>query len=421
MNQYCALSVTKPVLCVGSLSMDLITLCDNLPEEGVDQTCSKVHWQRGGHSSIVSFVLSLLSAQSEFLGMLSRSELLNAIITEMQGRGIEMEHCPKTDEDPGFSTIMVAKKTGLRAVVHCNRNFPYCSFQDFQKLDLSIFGWVHFEARNVRETVQMMRAVADYNNDKKERILMSLRVSSCYRENRDLFDMADYVLFSRQLAMQLGWRSARETCHQLDADLRLPRSIKAHRPCFICSWGPLGAGCLTGAGVYHEMPPYIAKRVVDTHGAGACFTAAFIYATYIREMNLSDAVQFANRVAGHKITNYGYNHIAKLNIYPADVAKAEDVLSAHVSEDSEAEEVICRKFMNRPIVYSDGKHSTRLLGEYIPGSTALDDLLDECVDEDRDQRHEKSRLLASRSMLRTTTSHVWRMSGEIRVSKPKRA
>lgn len=167
MNQFCALSITKPVLCVGSLSMDLITICDNLPDEGEHGASSEVHWQRGGHSSIVSFVLSLLSAQSEFLGVLSRSQLLSAIITEMQGRGIHMGHCPKTDEDPGFSTIMVSKKTGGRAVIHCNRKFPYCTFEDFQKLDLSIFGWIHFEARQVRETVQMMRSVTDFNNGKR--------------------------------------------------------------------------------------------------------------------------------------------------------------------------------------------------------------------------------------------------------------
>lgn len=398
MNHFCALSITKPVLCVGTLSMDLITLVNTLPEEGEDQTCLEAHWQRGGHSSIVSFVLSLLSAQSEFLGMLSRSQLLNAITTEMQGRGIEMKHCPRTDEDPGFSTIMVAKKTGSRAIVHCNRNFPYCSFKDFQKLDLSIFGWVHFEARNVRETVRMMRAVLDYNNGRKDRILMSLRVNSGYKENKDLFDMCDYVLFSRQLAMQLGWRSARETCHQLDSDLRLPRSINMPRPCFICSWGPQGAGCLTGQGIYHEMPPYTPNRIVDTHGAGACFTAAFIYATYIREMNLSEAVKFANRVAGHKITNYGYNHIANLNIYPIDVAKADDVVSAHVFEDSEAEETICKKYLNRTINYSDGKHSTLLLGEFVPGQTSKDS--------QKKDELQNSNLLPSHTTFKSTNSQI---------------
>ncbi|KAH8300124.1 hypothetical protein KR044_010255, partial [Drosophila immigrans] len=316
MNHYCALSMTKPVLCVGNLSMDLISVCNELPEPGEHIGSLETRWQRGGHSSIVSFVLSLLSAQSEFLGMLSRSPILSGIITEMQGKGIEMSHCPKTDEDPAFSTIMVAKKTHSTSIIHCNRGFPYCSYEDFKQLDLSRFGWVHFEARNPHETVQMVRAVLDYNNGKTERILTSLRVNACYLENKHLIDMCDFVLFSRQLAMQLGWQSARETCHTLNFDLRLPRYIHMKRPCFICSWGPKGAGCLTGAGEYHEMPPYTPDRIVDTHGAGACFTAAFIYATYIRAMNLSDAVEFANRVAGHKITNYGYNHIANLNIYP---------------------------------------------------------------------------------------------------------
>ncbi|KAH8371656.1 hypothetical protein KR093_008361, partial [Drosophila rubida] len=376
MNQYKALSVTKPVLCVGTLSLDLLTMCNELPEPGGFIDSLETYWQRGGHSSTVSFVLSLLSAQSEFLGMLSRTPLLSAIITEMQGRGIEMMHCPKTDDDPGFSTVIMAKKTGASSIIHCNRRFAYCTYADFKQLDLSTFGWVHFEANNVGETLKMVRAVLDYNNGRKEPILTSLRVNSKYWEHRCLIDMCDFVLFSRQLAMQLGWRSARETCEQLDFDLRMPRSIHIKRPCYICSWGPKGAGCLTGDGVYHNMPPYKPAKIVSTHGAGACFTAAFIYATYIRDMNLSDAVEFANRVAGHKIGNFGYNHIARLNIYPSNVSKLDgDMALVHYSEDSEDEQVICRKYMNRKVKYSDGKYATQLLeSPYTPlATTPLDD------------------------------------------------
>ncbi|XP_034104683.1 ketohexokinase-like [Drosophila albomicans] len=410
MNHYCALSMTKPVLCVGNLSMDIITICKEQPEKGKENCSLETHWQRGGHASIVSFVLSLLNAQSEFLGMLSRSPILSAIITEMQGKGIEMMHCPKTDEDPAFSTIIVSKKPHSSSVIHCNREFPYCRYKDFKQLDLSRFGWVHFEARNVIETVQMVRAVLDYNNGKKERILTSLRVNSGYHENKHLIDMCDFVLFSRQLAMQQGWQSARQTCRQLDFDLRLPRLIHMKRPCFICSWGPKGAGCLTGEGVYHEMPPYKPQHIVDTHGAGACFTAGFIYATYIRSMSLSDAVEFANRVAGHKITDFGYNHIAKLNIYPIDVTKAADVdvPSAQYSEDSEAEAVICRKYLNRKINYSDGKYASQLLEN---------PFLNQYAKPDADESSEKNIYPAYKSSMATMKSSLVSKSVQIKLKR----
>ncbi|XP_062136734.1 ketohexokinase-like [Drosophila sulfurigaster albostrigata] len=365
MNHYCALSMTKPVLCVGNLSMDIITICKEQPEKGKENCSLETYWQRGGHASIVSFVLSLLNAQSEFLGMLSRSPILSAIITEMQGKGIEMMHCPKTDEDPAFSTIMVSKKPRSSSVIHCNRGFPYCRYKDFKQLDLSRFGWVHFEARNVIETVQMVRAVLDYNNGKKG--THTHIVTGKFGIPRE-YDLASFA-----------------------------RGV------------PRGAGCLTGEGVYHEMPPYKPQHIVDTHGAGACFTAGFIYATYIRSMSLSDAVEFANRVAGHKITDFGYNHIAKLNIYPIDVTKADvDVPSAQYSEDSEAEAVICRKYLNRKINYSDGKYATQLLEN---------PFLNQYAKPDADELSEKNIYPAYKSSISTMKSSLISKSVQIKLKR----
>ncbi|EDV97116.1 GH16650 [Drosophila grimshawi] len=366
-----ALSVTKPILCIGRLSIDLLTVCANGSDAGALHSCLEAQWRRGGHSSNVSIQLHMLGAQVEFFGMLSRSSLLIEMLQEMRRCNIELSHCPRTDEEPDISTIWKAQKTGCRTILYSDsQKFPYVTFEDFKLLDLGVYGWVHFEARNVRETIRMMRAVWDYNNGRTaaERILISLKVTYdvCFKEIIDLFDMCDFVIFSRQLAQQLGWQTPKETCLQLDKKFSLPRSFHVRRPCLICGWGLSGSGCLDALGKYYELPANICGDPVDAYGAGNCFAAAVIYALYLRQMTLPDAVAFGNRLAGHKVTSSGYNHLSKLNTFPVDTVHDDTHRASNMPEDEEVDGHISRKYLERSIESSNGVLSTKLLQPFNP-------------------------------------------------------
>lgn len=359
MIQYPSLSRTKSIICVGCLSVDVIHICDVLPDEGAEVTCLQAHWRRGGHASNVSYTLRMLGAQVVFLGMLSRSNLLIDFVQKMRANNIVLDHCPKTDEQPAFSAITEAKKGGYRCVVNCNKNFPYVTAQHFKAINLDQCGWAHFEGRNLQDTIQMMRVVRDYNNGRDQRVIISLRVNAHYRKFQDLFFLCDYVIFSGRLAQRLGWQSAEVACRELDNDLRMPRSIKLRRPCIVCTWGMLGAGCLGADGVYVEIPACPVRRVVETYGAGECFTATFIYAIHVRSMCPRLALELANRVTSHKIGGFGYSHLATFNTYPSLQDDQEDTQPN--SEDSAGGDLLCRKYLQRVVNYSDGRAATLLM------------------------------------------------------------
>lgn len=367
MNQYPAISITQYVVCVGSLTAESFNVCEHLPEEGTDVTCLHANWRRGGHASNVSFVLRMLGAQVIFLGMLSRSNLLLEFMNELRSCNVLLDFCPRTNELPAFTTIIQAKKGGGRSVLHCNNHFPYVTLEDFKAIDLSRCCWVHFEARDIKETALMMRHIRDFNNTHTPRVRISMKVNSnyTYRQSRDLFLLCDYLLFSGNLAQQLGWKTPEEACQELNNDLNMPRAIKVPRPCIVCSWGRLGAGCLTAKGVYEEVPAYKNQRIVDTYGAGECFTAAFIYGIYLRGLNLRSAVDLANRMASHKISAVGYGNLATFTMYPNLVSKNDD-RGSHVSDNDEEDDRVCRKFLNRVVKYSNGKAATLLLGRFNP-------------------------------------------------------
>lgn len=361
MNHYSALSITPSIICVGCLSVDVIHLLEDLPKEGEEVTCLQAHWRRGGHASNVSYALRMLGAQVVFLGMLSRSNLLMDFLQKMRATNITLDYCPKTDEPPAFTMITEAKNGGHRSILSCNKRFPYVTAQDFKAINLDQCGWAHFEGRYLHQTIQMMRVVLDYNNGREKRIPISIRVNSHYMQIREAFILCDYVIISGRLAQQLGWNTPEEACWKLDNDLEMPRYIKIRRPCIVCTWGQRGAGCLSSEGVYEHIPAPVNRRIKETYGAGECFTAAFIYGIYVRRMSLRYAVELANRVTSHKISAYGYSHLANISTYPKKTVPED---SRPNSEDSEAGDILCRKYLRRKVNYSNGKAATRLLGLY---------------------------------------------------------
>ncbi|XP_026847952.1 ketohexokinase [Drosophila persimilis] len=352
MSHLCAPSVMKAVLCVGCTEVAYVTNVERFPEKGSRVQCQSAFMQRNGRTSNVCTALRLLGARVELFGMLSRLGTFRMVLDDLRRRDIVISNCSWTDESPKFSTIIRERRTGTCTVVRCTKAFPYVTAREFEKLDLSLYGWVHFEARSARETVLMMRRILDHNNGlaQEDRIVVSLLVYDALEDNLDLLSLCDYVLFGRQLALEVGWSSAHVACEQLNSALRTPRSIRTRRPCIICPWGKQGAVCMDAQGNFYELPAHTPKSIVDRMGDGECFTAGFIYATFVRRRGLSGAVDFANLVASHKIASVGFDDIANLQISPQKLEPppVEDSERSSESEDLTNEQRTCRKYLNRP-------------------------------------------------------------------------
>ncbi|EDW95226.1 uncharacterized protein Dyak_GE22430, isoform A [Drosophila yakuba] len=303
------MSQVKSVLCVGCTVIDFVTINGSFPKEDTDRRCLDGFWQRGGNASNVSTVLRVLGCKVDFFGMLSRSDAFRVLLDDLGKRGIGTNDCPFTDRDPPFSSVILAQDSGTRTIIHCNKDYPQTTYEDFSKIDLSQYGWVHFEARNTPHTLKMMQSIRDYTQRTGQAIIISLDFETRYEQNQELCAPCDFVVFSKELAGQLGWKTPSESCVELAAKI----AGNGPKPVFICPWGSAGAGALDANGNYYEMSSYKQDKVVDTLGAGDSFMAGLIYATLEGRRSLAESVDFANRVASHKITGFGYEHISQLS------------------------------------------------------------------------------------------------------------
>ncbi|XP_074525879.1 ketohexokinase isoform X3 [Halichoeres trimaculatus] len=251
----------KKILCVGLVCLDIINVVDKYPEEDTDSRCLSQRWQRGGNASNSCTVLSLLGAPCAFMGSLAAGPVAE--------------------------------------------NLPDVTAEDFSKIDLQQFKWIHWEGRNADEQVKMIQQVVKFNSTlpQDQRITISVEIEKTREPLYQLFPHGDVVFVSKDVARHFGFLSA-------EAALKGFYGRVKQGAVLICAWAEKGADALGPDGVVVHSDAFPPDSLVDTLGAGDTFNSAVIF-TLSNGGSLQDALTFGCRVAGAKCGFHGYDGIAE--------------------------------------------------------------------------------------------------------------
>uniref|UniRef100_A0AAG5D5D6 Carbohydrate kinase PfkB domain-containing protein n=1 Tax=Anopheles atroparvus TaxID=41427 RepID=A0AAG5D5D6_ANOAO len=300
----------RKILCVGLCNIDIIQMCDTYPVEDSDQRCQSSRWQRGGNASNNCTVLANLGVRCELLASFSESNTFQFALADLRGRNIAFDHCVyHPDTEVPLSTVWLSLATGTRTIVHSNPNLPELTLEDFARIDLAEYGWIHFEGRrNTAEIVQMIRSIDRWNKLPEtgcSRITVSVELEKPRSSNLDLLtDGIDYVFVGKDFARFLGHESAHA----------IARALKESHPgpyTLICPWGSSDTVALDGNGRWYEQRTYPPAVIRDSLGAGDTFVAGCIFKLYGGETSLEQALEFASQLAGEKLAHFGFDWPAK--------------------------------------------------------------------------------------------------------------
>nr|XP_046241122.1 ketohexokinase isoform X1 [Scatophagus argus] len=297
----------KKILCVGLVCLDIINVVDKYPEEDTDSRCLSQRWQRGGNASNSCTVLSLLGAPSAFMGSLSAGPVADFIVADFLRREIDVAAVvwQVKGQNP-CACCVVCPSSGSRTVVLSDMNLPDVTVEDFSKVDLGQFKWIHWEGRNADEQVKMIQQVVMYNSTvpRQQRITISVEIEKIREPLYQLFSHGDVVFVSKDVARHFGFLTA-------EAALRgLYRRVK-QGAVLVCAWAEKGADALGPDGVIVHSDAFPPEALVDTLGAGDTFNAAVIY-TLSNGGSLQDALTFGCKVAGSKCGFHGYDGIGEM-------------------------------------------------------------------------------------------------------------
>uniref|UniRef100_A0A3P9LHH2 Ketohexokinase n=1 Tax=Oryzias latipes TaxID=8090 RepID=A0A3P9LHH2_ORYLA len=341
----------KKILCVGLVCLDIINVVDKYPEEDSDSRCLSQRWQRGGNASNSCTVLSLLGAPCAFMGSLAAGLTADFILEDFQVFWIDVSLVSKHAECvPPASVVISNISTGSRTILHMNSfimadfsrravdvsavvwqvkgqtpcaccvvcppngsrtvflfdtNLPDVTLEDFSKVNLRQFKWMHWEGRNAEEQVKMIQQVEQYNSTlpQQERITVSVEIEKTREPLYQLFPYGDVVFVSKDVASYFGYESAEAAVIGFYSRVKKGAIL-------ICAWAEKGADALGPDGVHVHSDAFPPKKLVDTLGAGDTFNAGVIF-MLSNGKSLQEALTFGCKIAGKKCGFHGYDGIVE--------------------------------------------------------------------------------------------------------------
>ncbi|KAM6407326.1 ketohexokinase isoform 2-T2 [Pluvialis apricaria] len=294
----------KRILCVGLVCLDIISVVEAYPAEDSDTRCVSQRWQRGGNASNSCTVLALLGAPCAFMGSLAPGHAADFVLADLQRYGVDVRHAVRWPAGRLPTSVVIASASrGTRTILHAGGNLPDVTARDFERVDLSQYKWIHWEARNAAEQAAMMQRVERYNRARPaaERVRTSVEVEKPREELLPLMGLGHVVFISKDLAQHFGYRSAPEALRGLRDRVQPGATL-------ICAWAEAGADAVGPDGELVHSDAFPPETLVDTLGAGDTFNAAVIFALSAGK-SLQDALTFGCRIAGKKCGIQGFDGI----------------------------------------------------------------------------------------------------------------
>lgn len=280
------------ILGVGNATFDIINLVDEYPSEDEEVRARSQQVVRGGNATNTLVALSQLGHRCAWAGTLADERDAGPILADLEHYGIDtlpVRTVPNGKVPTSYVTL--SSQTGSRTIVHY-RDLPELAYDDFARLDLSRYDWIHFEGRNL----DALRKMLELRRERHPGLGCSLEVEKPREGIEALFSLADALLFSRVYARYCGFEEAEPFLHHVhgmhpQADL-------------FCGWGDRGAYGMSTGGMFLHAPAFPPPAVVDTLGAGDVFNAGIIDGL-VRNLPTDKTLVEASKLAGRKCGRYG--------------------------------------------------------------------------------------------------------------------
>lgn len=280
------------VLCVGIATLDLVFTVAHYPREDEEIRAQRLRVTRGGNAANTAVVLAGLGHGAAFAGVLAQAEETAFIMRDFQRHGVDASDCVIRPGKPPTSAVLLTP-SGSRTIVHY-RDLPELACEDFTRLDLARFDWIHFEGRNPDALACML----DHVRRSRPQLPISLEAEKPRPGLEALLGRCDVLLTGRAFAHALG--------HDEPTAFLKALRAQAPRPLIFAGWGEAGAWALEGTDAPLHTPAFPPPRVVESLGAGDTFNAGVIHGL-LTGRPLAETLRGAARLAGRKCGQEGFS------------------------------------------------------------------------------------------------------------------
>lgn len=285
------------ILAVGIATLDIINTVETYPNEDSEVRVLTHKKTRGGNATNTLVVLSQLGHHCHWAGVLINEPDAQIIEEDLSHHSITSHLCKRLDNGKlPTSYITLSQQTASRSIIH-HRDCPEYSFEDFKKIDLSAFDWVHFEGRNIDDTRLMLGYLAKHHPE----LPCSLEIEKARPGIESLFHLPTILLFSKNYALARDIDNASNLLKLVGESQDITAT---------CTWGSRGAWAIKQNQELIHSNAIELNHIVDTIGAGDTFNAGLIN-SLVRGEDLASALSNACLLAGKKCQQQGFTNLVE--------------------------------------------------------------------------------------------------------------
>ena len=306
--------MTPKILIVGNICKDIIYSTDSYPAEDRKVKALSKETRIGGNAGNIAQVLSQLKdCLVDCCVKLGSCEFSKYTKSSLERTAtVRLLAVVEQDMDIPESVVLHSNETGSRTCLHFrgNCNDLNCDEVFSAVRDLRKYQWIHLEhRRNGLEVLKIAKEMKRLRPD----VVLSIDIEKIRDGLEDMLGIVDFPIVSKEVCKILGF-------NDLPAALSGLSNHCSHA--LVVTWGDKGAGMWLAEGIselafsndkLHEIDDHTftcdahkVDDIVDSCGAGDCFTAGFLYcASHLDKTLLSESVASACKLAASKLGHPG--------------------------------------------------------------------------------------------------------------------
>lgn len=289
----------KTILCAGAIVHDTLVLTDDESGWGTNTLVDSIESYVGGNAATTSMALARLGSSVRLIGWTGDDAHGQFVRSQLKESGVDLRHV-FSGEGPTAATIGLVRRDGQRRFLHrpgvSREAFPSSfNLEDVWEPDVH---HLHLCSLYILEQLRI-HAPALLRQAKEKGLTVSLDtnwdpLSRWLTDLEPCLPFVDYLLMNEDEMRMLTGTDEPES----GAAFMREREVST----VVVKLGSRGSYFLTS----HQagFSPAFPVQVVDTTGAGDCFTAGFLDAN-LRGESLEDALRFGNAAGAWSVQKSG--------------------------------------------------------------------------------------------------------------------